>query len=91
MSASLASAMMNSRQPGLAWIAASLRSRDFSMMSAPSLSGDGDARTRGTAVAAAGPHRHPHGLDEVPLVATFAGGAEEAPGLALAAALGLLL
>ena len=34
MSASLASAMMNSRQLGSAWIAASLRSSDFFMASA---------------------------------------------------------
>ena len=46
MSASLASAMMNSRQPGSAWIAASLVSRDFFMALPVSfaLPRDGDAR-----------------------------------------------
>ena len=62
MSASLASAMMNSRQLGSAWIAASLRSSDFSMASALPLPCPeiGDARAaRRVAIAAAGAHRHP--------------------------------
>ena len=93
MSASLASAMMNSRQPGSAWIAASLRSSDFSMVSAPSLSGDGDARaTRRRRCRRRRPSSPAPGCDAAPFVVTFgAAGVEAVPGLALPAALGLLL
>ena len=61
MSASLASAMMNSRQPGSAWIAASLVSRDFFMTLPVSfaLPRDGDARMPRRAVAACRAHGHP--------------------------------
>src|SRR4051812_39429170 len=57
MSASLASARMNSRHEGLAWIAASFRSSDLTT-SAP-LTRDGDPGLAARAVAAPRAHRHP--------------------------------
>ena len=91
MSASLASAMMNSRQLGSAWIAASLRSSDFSMMSAPPvpLSGDGDARAARRRRCRRPTHRHPDGTTRPSR--QLGGRWPVPPGLALPAALGLLL
>src|SRR4051794_22931629 len=63
MSASLASARMNSREPAFAWIAASFRSSDLSTAAPVRLARDGAPRAAAVTVAVAGApraHRHLH-------------------------------